>query len=191
MKKVVTVGIGGKSFVIDEDAYKRLSLYLSKFKERTKMGVETPDVMEDLEERIAELFTEALGSRQQVINITIVNNVISQLGMPDGSSMEDIFSDEPYTDYRDYEKTRKRLYRDPDNKAIAGVCSGLALYLDIDVILVRILFLVALFVGGTGFWAYIIFWVVAPQARSAAQKCEMRGIPVTAENLRKFSSYRH
>ncbi len=112
MKKVVTVGIGGKSFVIDEDAYKRLSLYLSKFKERTKMGVETPDVMEDLEERIAELFTDALGARQQVISITIVNNVISQLGMPDGSSMEDIFNDEAYTGYREYEKPRKRLYRD-------------------------------------------------------------------------------
>ncbi len=78
-----------------------------------------------------------------------------------------------------------------DNKAIAGVCSGLATYLDIDVILVRIIFLVALFVGGTGFWAYIVFWVVAPQARSAAQKCEMRGLPITAENLKKFSSYRH
>jgi hypothetical protein len=44
-----------------------------------------------------------------------------------------------------------------------------------------------LFMGGIGFWAYVIFWIIAPAAYTAAQKCEMRGIPVTAENLRKFS----
>jgi len=187
MKKVVTVGIGGRSFVIDEDAYQRLSLYLTRFKERTKMGVQSGDVMEDLEQRISELFTEALGSRLEVVNINMVNNVISQLGMPDGGTM-----DEDFGVRDDYAGTGtvKKLFRDPDNKSLGGVCSGLALYLNTDVVLLRVLFVIALFMGGVGFWAYIIFWIVAPMAYTAAQKCEMRGLPVTAENLRKFSNYK-
>ena len=84
----------------------------------------------------------------------------------------------------------KKLFRDPDNKSLGGVCSGLALYLIADVVLLRVLFVIALFMGGVGFWAYIIFWIVAPMAYTAAQKCEMRGLPVTAENLRKFSNYK-
>ncbi|MDD2419651.1 MAG: PspC domain-containing protein [Bacteroidales bacterium] len=187
MKKVVTVGIGRKSFVIDDDAYQRLSIYLARFKEQTGMGKETADVMEDLEERIAELFTEALGSKYQVVNISMVNTIVSQLGMPDGSSMEDFSTPREETPYR---PPVKKLYRDSDDKVIGGVCSGLALYLNVDVVIIRILFVVALVVGGTGFWAYVVFWIVAPLAYTAAQKCEMRGIPATAENLRKFSSYR-
>jgi len=187
MKKVVTVGIGGKSFVMDDDAYQKLGVYLTKFKEKTQMGMQTSDVMEDLEERIAELFTDALGAKYQVVNIIMVNNIIVQLGMPDGSPMED--SHEATSNFSSYSTVRK-LYRNSDDKTIGGVCSGLALYLNIDVILIRVLFIIALFLGSAGFWAYIIIWIVAPLADTAAKKCEMRGIPVTAENLRRFSSYR-
>lgn len=187
MKKVVTVGIGRKSFVVDEDAYQRLSLYLSKFKEKTGMGHDSAEVMENLEERIAELFTEALGSRYQVINLSMVNTIISQLGMPDGSQMDDAAG---YGEEARSIPAVKKLYRDSDDKAIGGVCSGLALYLNVDVVIIRILFVVALAMVGTGFWAYVVFWIVAPLAVSAAQKCEMRGIPATAENLRRFSTYR-
>ena len=69
---------------------------------------------------------------------------------------------------------------------LGGVCSGLALYLDIDVVVVRVLFLIALICGTAGFWIYVIIWIVAPEARTAAEKCEMRGLPVTAENMRRF-----
>lgn len=186
MKKVVTVGIGGRSFVIDEDAYQKLNLYLSRFKERTKMGVQSSDVMEDLEQRIAELFTEALGSKLEVVNITMVNNIIGQLGMPDGEPMEDDFG---FKGEQPAFAPVRKLYRDPDDKTVGGVCSGLAHYLNVDVVLIRVLFVIALIMGGAGFWAYIIIWIVAPVAYTAAQKCEMRGLPVTAENLKRFTTY--
>ena len=189
MKKVVNVGIGGRTFVIDEDAYQKLDQYLVRFREKTGLGFETGDIMDDLEQRIAELFTEALGSRGDVVNITIVNKIISQLGMPDGGTMDENFTSTGTT-YAEANSPllAKRLFRDPDNKVIGGVCSGFALYLNLDVTLMRIIFILMLFMGGIGFWAYIIFWIIAPAAYTAAQKCEMRGIPVTAENLRKFST---
>lgn len=191
MKKVVTVGIGGRSFVIDEDAYQKLERYLDKFRQKTGNGNEAADIMEDLEQRIAELFYEELSGKGEVVNISSVNKVISQLGMPDGSPVDESsdYSSEPSATAAN-QTVVKRLYRDPDNRVIGGVCSGLGHYLNIDMIIIRVIFGVSLFMGGLGFWAYIIFWIVAPQAMTAAQKCEMRGIPVTAENLRKVSSYK-
>lgn len=191
MKKVVTVGIGGRSFVIDEDAYQKLERYLAKFRQKTGEGSEAADIMEDLEQRIAELFYEELSGKGEVVSISMVNRVIDQLGMPDGSPAED-FSEgnsNATVNMPPFAAT-KRLYRDPDNRVIGGVCSGLGHYLNIDMVIIRVIFAISLFMGGLGFWAYIIFWIVAPQAMTASQKCEMRGIPVTAENLRKFSSYK-
>ena len=194
MKKVVNVGIGGTSFILDEDAYQKLDKYLEKFRERTKMGVLSGDVMEDLEQRIAELFTEYLKNGQDVVNLVIVNKIIAQLGMPDGEPFNDDFSSASYTTASSKVEinspTVKKLYRDPDTRTIGGVCGGLAHYTNLDIVLVRVLFVVSFFLGGVGFWTYIIFWIAAPLASTAAQKCEMRGIPVTAENLRKYSSYK-
>ena len=191
MKKVVTVGIGGRSFVIDEDAYQKLERYLDKFRQKTGNGNEAADIMEDLEQRIAELFYEELSGKGEVVNISSVNKVISQLGMPDGSPVDESsdYSSEPSATAAN-QTVVKRLYRDPDNRVIGGVCSGLGHYLNIDMIIIRVIFGISLFMGGLGFCAYIIFWIIAPQAMTAAQKCEMRGIPVTAENLRKVSSYK-
>ena len=187
MKKVLTVGIGGRSFTIDEDAYHKLNQYLEKFRERTGMGVQAKDVMSDLEERIAELFIEALGSGREVVNIALVDKIIAQLGMPDGEPMEDDFGAKPNFNYREL-FTKRKYYRDSDDNMLGGVCGGLSHYINVDVVIIRIIFVVSFFVGTIGLWAYLIFWIISPMAYSAAQKCEMRGIPVTAENLRRFSS---
>ena len=185
MKKVLTVGIGGRSFTIDEDAYQKLNRYLVKFRERTGMGMQATDVMNDLEERIAELFTEALGAGREVVSLVLVDRVISQLGMPDGEPMGDDFEVRPDYDYRNLFK--RKFYRDPDDKMLGGVCKGLSHYFDIDVVMIRVAFVIALFFGSLGFWVYLIFWIVSPYAYTATQKCEMRGLPVTAENLSRFS----
>ena len=74
-----------------------------------------------------------------------------------------------------------------DDRRIGGVCSGIALYLDVDVVIVRILMLVALICGTLGFWIYVICWIAVPEAITPAQKCEMHGLPVTAENMAKFA----
>lgn len=188
MKTVVNVGIGGRSFIIDEDAYLKLDAYLNKFRAKTDMGYHTNEVMDDLEMRIAELFQQDLGSKSEVVNLSLVNKVIAQLGMPDGSADDGSFGNTNRTTYSSESgRGRKRFYRDSDNTIIGGVCSGLAAYLNLDIVLIRVLFVICFFCGSVGFWAYIIFWIVAPKAETAAQKCEMHGLPVTAENMSKFS----
>lgn len=187
MKKVVNVGIGGRSFAMDEDAYSVLQKYLNAFRSQSKLGLQSKEVMEDLEERIAELFSERVTPYKDVVDICLVESVISQLGMPDGEPYTENGSD-PVSDILSGNRPTRKFYRNPCNKSIAGVCSGLALYLNVDTLLVRIIFLVALFMGSAGFWIYVILWIAAPLAQTPAQKCELFGLPVTAENLRKFSS---
>ena len=187
MKKVINAGIGGRSFAMDEDAYLKLKKYLETFKKGGKAGEQGNEVMEDLEERIAELFAEDITQYRNVVDIAMVNKVIAQLGMPDGEPYYETPND-PISDILSGNRPQRKFYRNPVNKSIAGVCSGIAAYFNIDILLVRILFVVALFMGSAGFWIYVILWIAAPVAETPAQKCEMYGIPATAENLRKFSS---
>lgn len=187
MKKVVNAGIGGRSFAMDEDAYAKLKKYLNAFRTKSKLGLQSKEVMDDLEERIAELFSEVVTPYRNVVDITLVDRVIAQLGMPDGEPYTEEGAD-PISEIFSGHKPTRKFYRNSDNKSIAGVCSGIASYFNIDTLLVRIVFVVALFMGSAGFWIYVILWIAAPLAETPAQKCEMYGLPVTAENLRKFSS---
>lgn len=190
MKKVLNISLANRSFTLEEDAYKRLSDYLEHFRTRLAASSGVPytqsaEVMEDLESRIAELFVQEVGTDGRVVKIDLVDRVTRQLGMPDGAPESPDAA--PAPDGTDDAPVRKKVYRDDDNRRIAGVCSGLAIYLDIDVVLARILMLVALVAGSAGFWIYIICWIAIPKAVTASQKCEMYGLPVTAENLARFS----
>ncbi|MBR6183114.1 phage shock protein C (PspC) family protein [Bacteroidales bacterium WCE2004] len=195
MKKVLNISLGNRSFALEEDAYARLREYLDHFRARLAATSDGPnnqnaEVMEDLESRIAELFTQEVGTDGRVVRLDLVERVTRQLGMPDGTPESDSnpgASSSSSSTYFSGMPMPKRMYRDCDNRRIAGVCSGLSVYLDIDVVMTRILMLVAVLFGTVGFWIYIICWIAIPEAVTPAQKCEMHGLPVTAENMAKFS----
>lgn len=86
-----------------------------------------------------------------------------------------------------YQTPTKRLYRNPDDKRVGGVCSGLSIFFGIDVVLIRVIFLIALFFGTCGFWMYLAVWIAAPEALTADQKCELHGLPKTEDNLKRFT----
>lgn len=192
MKKTLNVAIGGCSFTIDDDAYKALEEYLDSFKAGLDNSSSSNEVMDELEMRIADLLKEKIGKRE-VIDKNMVNAVLNQIGPISTKTVrsEESTSQQNEQQYRPgNQETVRKFYRDAEGKKIAGVCSGLALYLNIDVTLVRIIFLVAFLCGSAGFWIYIVLWIVAPEARTAAEKCELRGIPATAENIRRFTENR-
>lgn len=185
MKKAIDVNIGKVNFTIEDDAYIRLKSYLTSFEASLPNKEDAAEIMEDVEIRIAELFQKEIKYPTQVIDMKAVNMVIEMLGEVDGD-----YESEP--NMNDSEKTRsrsgKKLYRDMDDKKIAGVCGGLAAYFNIDATLIRIVFVVLLLGYGSALIAYIILWIVMPEARTVAQKLEMRGEPVTAENIRNYTS---
>ena len=194
MKKTLNVAIGGCSFTIDEDAYMALESYLDSFKAGLDNSSSSSQVMDELEMRIADLLKVQIG-RREVIDLNMVNSVLNQIGpvaprpQQTNANAEEQKQEDTYSGQQHQNAVRK-FYRDAENKRIAGVCSGLALYLNIDVTLVMIVFLVALICGSAGFWIYLVLWIVAPEARTAAEKCELRGIPATAENIRRFTENR-
>ena len=192
MKKTINVAIGGCSFTIDEDAYNTLNEYLERFKGALDSSSSSADVMDELEGRIADLIKGKLGGRE-VVDMKIAQEVVAQLGYPQGYRPSEADNaggnarDEYHYSGTDGERPVRKLFRDPDDKKLAGVCSGLALFLGVDVTLIRIIFLVAFICGSAGLWIYLVIWIAAPEARTAAEKCELRGIPANAENIRRFT----
>ncbi|MGC3947279.1 MAG: PspC domain-containing protein [Chryseolinea sp.] len=80
-------------------------------------------------------------------------------------------------------ETVKKMFRDGERKVIGGVSGGVAAYFGIDIILVRVLFIVFTFFFGVGFAIYIVLWIALPEARTITDRMEMQGEPVTLSNI--------
>jgi len=184
MKKTVSVNIKGLNFLIEEDAYELLQDYLDRLAIQLQNDEGKLEIIEDVELRIAELCNVRLNDSKTVIEFVDIQDVIATLGNPedytDNEEMEDSNS------YQDREKksTEKRLFRDTDNATIAGVCSGIANFFGIDVVIIRAIFVVMFFFVGFGFPLYVILWIIVPKAKSSIDRLRMKGRPITVENVR-------
>lgn len=196
MKKTLTINLGGTVYHIDEDAYRLLDNYLSNLKHHFRKQKGAEEIVTDIENRIAELFGEKLQGGRQVISIHDVEEVIAQVGKPEDFA-DDTAEEEPNKDQTHSSEQKstytqssgtayRKLYRDIDDRVLAGVASGLAAYFNWDVALVRILMVALIFVPYVPIvLIYIILWIVVPEAITAAEKLKMRGEAVTLENIGK------
>ena len=100
----------------------------------------------------------------------LIAYVILWIALPESKTLEDL-------------KNVKKFYRDPEGKTIAGVATGLSNYMNVDVSIIRIIFMALIFFFGFGILAYMVLWMVSPIAKSLTQKMEMKGEPVTLENI--------
>jgi phage shock protein PspC (stress-responsive transcriptional regulator) len=188
MKKTVNVNLAGTFFHIDEDAFGKLTRYLDAIKKSLSDPQGSDEIIKDIEARIAELFSEKIESSSQVISIKELDEVIKVMGQPEDYMVdEEIFEDAPKTSSKSRSYTSyKQLYRDIDNKFISGVSSGLAHYMGIDSIWVRLLWII-LTIGSSGLFivVYILFWILVPPALSTSDKLKMTGKPVNISNIEK------
>lgn len=185
MNKTININLAGMFFYIDEDAFLKLQRYLETIKRSFTNSQGRDEIIADIEARIAELFSDRMVNERQVISVNDVNEIITIMGQPEDYMVdEEIFEDEPAT--RTRKSSNKQLLRDPDNKYIAGVSSGLGYYLGVDSVWIRLLWiiLVIAFVG-TPILVYIILWIVMPEAKTTAQKLAMRGEAVNISNIEK------
>lgn len=79
--------------------------------------------------------------------------------------------------------TVKKMYRDSEHSVMGGVASGIAAYFGADITVVRLLFIVSIFLGGLGLILYFILWIITPEAKTITEKMEMQGEPVTLSNI--------
>ncbi|MBO8459210.1 MAG: DUF2807 domain-containing protein [Bacteroidetes bacterium] len=186
MKQTLTVNLNGIAFHIDQDAYQKLNDYLTQVRAHLNVNDDKDEIIADIEARIGEVFTEKLRQkRQEVVNMEMVQEIIDMLGQPTD------YSDEASEEQAEPEnkKHKKRFYRDEENGMIGGVAAGLAAYLGWDMVWVRLG--MALFCGLLLFFSfqvwpifiYLLVWLIAPAAKSTAQKLEMRGEKVTIDNI--------
>jgi phage shock protein PspC (stress-responsive transcriptional regulator) len=192
MNKTVTINISGIIFHIEEDAYEKLGNYLRTVRSRFSEEDGRDDIMADIESRIAEILNERVGPSKQVVLMIDVAYVIELMGEP-----EVISDQEEKTENRSGNKTteeprpddgparRRRLYRDPEDRVIGGVCSGMGYYFDVDPIWFRIGFVAVFFLFGTGILFYILLLIIIPKAETTAEKLEMRREPVDLNNISK------
>lgn len=199
MKKTLTVNLGGTVFHIDEDAYRLLDNYLCNLKLHFRKQVGANEIVDDIELRLSELFSEKQIAGSQVITIADVEEVITRMGKPEEmeADSEENFSAEGSKagygagswnsdDRSSYNTAQRRLYRNPDDRMLGGVIGGVAVYMGWDITWSRLIFVFCAILGFKLLIPlYIICWIVIPEARTAAEKLNMRGEPVTVENIGK------
>lgn len=189
MNKTVTANIGNRSFSLNENAFIALNNYIANFRKKLYGENDIEEIMDDIESRIGELLADRLNGYRTIVDINDINFIIATIGYDDCS------------DHEPQESSSRKLYRDPDNRIISGVCSGLSNYAGIDPLIIRILALIFI---GTSIFVYIVLMIAVPEATTPQQKREMkrgkrfdseeltRRIKSEADAIRKhFNQYRN
>ena len=184
MKKTIKINLGGVVFHIDEDAYDLLRNYLDQLDARFKAEPGGSEILTDIETRMAELFQSKITPEKEVLTLAEAREIIDVMGEPE-EIVDEAPGEEEVPYIRQTGRRGRRMYRDPDNQIIGGVCSGLGGYLNIDPVFVRILFVIFTLAYGIGLLIYILMWIVIPEARTAAEKLEMFGEQVNVYNIEK------
>ena len=159
MKKTENININGIIFHIDQDAFNKLNNYLEAIKMYFSNVEVQNKVISDIESRIAEILKSKITEYKQVISIEDIDEVISIIGEPNVVAAQNGGA-KTYNNSTQQLKTPKRLYRDPNNKLLGGVCGGLGAYFNVDPIWFRIIWVIVPLI-----FIYIIMWIVIPIAK--------------------------
>ena len=165
MKRVITVSLNEIAYQVDEEGYSTLRRYIDRAEARLKTNPDQAEIMRDLEQSIGERLGNCLSSNKTVVNKDEVDSVLKDVGIVEPGEGE---YSEPKTQFT---PGRRRLFRIREGQKIAGECQGLAAYADLNVDLVRLIFvLLAIFSGGIFALVYLIMMFVVPVAYTPEQR---------------------
>ncbi len=184
MNKTININLGGVFFHIDEDAYQKLRKYLDAIRRSLSDDPKGKDeILTDIESRIGELLSERIKDVRQVVNQKDIEEIVEVMGRPEEYAGDtEIFNDEIPNSTKN--KKTKKLFRDGRDKFLGGVSSGLAHYFGIDVIWIRLGWLILL-IGGFSVILYPILWILLPEANTTSEKLEMEGEAVNISNIER------
>lgn len=189
MNKIINVNLAGQAIAIDELAYSSLKTYFSSLEKHFKNTDSGSEILEDIEARIAEMFQSKIKSGSGFIDQKAVDEAIGVMGSPSDMGIEEDNSDDDSRESYQNLNSSKKLFRDGDDKVLGGVSSGLAAYFDLDVSIVRLIFIASVIFAGFGVLPYIILWAVLPEAKTPHDRFRMRGetpdIDGIAKKIRK------
>lgn len=195
MKTTENISLAGYSFTIETDAYQELGQYLDEIKAAFNKSDMAEEIAADIEERISELLRE-ICIPGMVVNLEMVSSIKKRIGDPKEMAQSDIEQESLQQEEQKEESKAPRsrkLYRNIDERVLGGVCSGLGLHFGVEKVIFRLAFIIMFFIGafadvelflGVSFLGYICLWIATPAARTAEQKREMKGKPVSLEGYR-------
>ena len=187
MNKTFNINLGGLPFVIDDDAYDFLTAYLRAIHKHFSGSGSYKEITSDIESRLAELLQERLAARSIVVKDDI-SHVINTMGRPEdfgAEPMEENIGGSSTVGTKNEYRTGKKLFRDPENTVLGGVCSGVAAYFGVqDPLWVRLTFLLLVWTGFSPV-IYFILWIILPKAQTAGERLAMRGEPINVSNIAK------
>lgn len=203
MKTTENISIGGYAFTIETGAYNELKTYLEEISKAFSADPSAEEIIADIEERIAELLKEQTVPGM-VISSAMIQGIMKRIGNPKELARDDaeaVAEQSKPDEEEDSKKSEKKglrsrtIYRDMDKRIFGGVCSGLGVYLGIDKVLIRLIFMITFLLGLIGIedgpfvlislGAYICLWIAMPAARTDEQKREMRGRPTDLKGYKK------
>ena len=176
MKQVININFQGRVVPIEVTAFELLKNYTESLNRHFANEEGKEEIINDIESRIGELFQEKITKGATCITDDDVNAIIKNMGRPEefeamddtqsqssASSASSAQQEQTSNNSHSSSTGHKRLFRDENDKVLGGVCSGLANYFNIDVVIARIIFVVLLF-SGVGFLTYIIMWIAVPSS---------------------------
>ena len=170
MDKTININLGGTLFQIDEEAYRILRDYLQSIDLKFRNVPGGNETIEDIESRIAEIFQSQKGLAG-VIMREDVEAMIAIIGKPEDFGQTESTGTADESAYIH----KRKMYRNPDDTIIGGVCGGIGAYMNTDPVWIRILFVVSVFFFLIGFFVYLALWLVIPSAVTESQKKQMYG----------------
>jgi phage shock protein PspC (stress-responsive transcriptional regulator) len=170
MKKVININFQGRILPIEEMAYEDLKQYIESLRTYFEQEEGKDEIINDIECRVAELCEDRLKKGAVCITEQDIDLIITSIGRPADFEAQDGFEAnttanagtnqaQSNTQNADGQTYQKRLYRDEQNKVLGGVCAGIANYLNLDPILVRVLWILLF---GISFFAYLLLWIAVP-----------------------------
>ena len=183
MERTITINMGQRIFVINEDAYYMLKDYLTTLRQVFAGNNSSDEIISDIESSISDIFAEKYCTEPgTVITIDDVREVINRVGRPEDFSSCD--NDEDDECHQASSAKCRKLFRDPCNKVLGGVCSGLGVYLNVDPLWIRILFIcLTLFTNIITVVLYVVLCIIIPEAKTPADRMAMEGQAPTLDNI--------
>jgi len=192
MNKVITIHLDGIAYQLEEAGYDLLRAYLETAASRLQSNPDREEILSDIERAIAEKFRALLNSRKNVVVTKEVSDVLAEMGPIEADTgtapgHDAGSADRPGATAEEQKAAPgaapRKLYRIQEGAMLAGVCNGIAAYVNIDPTLVRLAFVLLTMLWGAGLLVYVAMAIVVPEARSSEEKAAASGDPFTAQEF--------
>jgi len=182
MNTIISIHLNGKAFQIEENGHDALKRYLEQAGQKLGEDPDTQEIISDLEQAIADKFSARLHEGKDVVTSDEIEEVLKEMGPVESGKTEEKTDDASTSEKTD--AVPKRLYLVKEGAVIMGVCTGIAAYFGIDVVLVRLGFIILTFLtGGMAIVAYIVFALILPRANTPEDLAAAYGEPFNAKEV--------